>query len=271
VVGTSMRRSLTAAKTTTATDTLPGVSGTPNPPSEAPAPPPWRAKFRRLLVTGLLILAPVALTVFVLVQLFRWMDGIFAPLVDGILAATFERPVHIPGLGLLLTFLVVLLLGWLSTRVAGRRLLRSMEGVIRRIPIAKSVYGATKGILEAVSADQADAFKRVVLVEYPKANLFAIGFVTTGARWGAVDERLADLLLVFVPTTPNPTSGFLLMVPRREAIDVPITVEEGIRMVISGGLLMPQPRVPGVMPPAPPGAEVATSVPGAPGSSAGGR
>lgn len=234
----------------------------PDPSSPPPPPPAWRAELRRLLVTGLLILAPVALTVFVLVQLFRWMDGIFAPLVDGILAAIFDRPVHIPGLGLLMTFLVVLLLGWLSTRVAGRRLLRSMEGVIRRVPVAKSIYGATKGILEAVSADQADAFKRVVLVEYPKANLFAIGFVTTGARWGAVDDRLSDVLLVFVPTTPNPTSGFLLMVPRHEAIDLAITVEEGIRMVISGGLLMPQPRVPGLLPPTPPpGPDVTAGAP----------
>jgi uncharacterized membrane protein len=222
-----------------------------HPPDTHPQRPNWRARLRRLLVTGLLILAPVALTVFVLVQLFRWMDGIFAPLVDGILAATFERPVHIPGLGLLLTFLVVLLLGWLSTRVAGRRLLIWMEGLIRKVPVAKGIYGATKGILEAVSKDQAEAFKRVVLVEYPKANVFAIGFVTSGARWGHVDERLADLLLVFVPTTPNPTSGFLLLVPRREAIELPIAVEEGIRMVISGGILQPQPRVPGA-PAAPP-------------------
>jgi uncharacterized membrane protein len=210
-----------------------------HPPDNPPHHPHWRARLRRLLVTGLLILAPVALTVFVLVKLFQWMDGIFAPLVDGILAATFERPVHVPGMGLLLTFLVVLLLGWLSTRVAGRRLLIWMEGLIRKVPVAKSIYGATKGILEAVSQDQAEAFKRVVLVEYPKANLFAIGFVTSGARWGHVNERLADLLLVFVPTTPNPTSGFLLLVPRSEAIDLPLSVEEGIRMVISGGILLP--------------------------------
>lgn len=222
-----------------------------HPPDIPPQHPSWRARLRRLLVTGLLILAPVALTVFVLVQLFQWMDGIFAPLVDGILAATLERPVHIPGLGLLLTFLVILLLGWLSTRVAGRRVLRWMEGLIRKVPVAKSIYGATKGILEAVSHDQAEAFKRVVLVEYPKANVFAIGFVTSGTRWGHVDERLADLLLVFVPTTPNPTSGFLLLVPRSEAIELPVTVEEGIRMVISGGILQPQPRVPGGEP-APP-------------------
>lgn len=194
-----------------------------------------------MLVTGLLILIPVAVTAFVLVQIFRLMDGFFAPVVSRILGRVLgdEGPVHIPGLGLLLTLLLILVLGWLSTNVAGRRILRMGERVLLRLPVAKSIYGATKGILEAVSQDQAETFKRVVLIEYPKKDLFALAFVTGGARWGQVNERLADLLLVFVPTTPNPTSGFLLLVPRHEAIDLPIAVEDGIRMVISGGILLP--------------------------------
>ena len=207
-------------------------------PDPAPSSPSLRTRFRRILIGGLLILAPLALTVFVLVQVFRWMDGIFAPLIDRVLAEILQDDVHIPGLGLLLTFLLVLLLGWLSTNMVGRRVLRLFEALVRRIPVAKSIYGSTKGILEAVSHDQTEAFKRVVLVEYPKANIFAIGFVTGGARWGAVEDRFSDLLLVFVPTTPNPTSGFLLLVPRREAIDLPVSVEEGVRMVISGGILV---------------------------------
>lgn len=194
-----------------------------------------------MLIAGLLILAPLALTVFVLVQLFRFMDGIFAPLVDRVLASALQQEdIHIPGLGLALTFLTVLFLGWLSTNVGGRRILLLFEGLVRRIPVAKSIYGATKGVLEAVSHDQTEAFKRVVLIEYPKANIFALAFVTGGARWGTLDDRFADLLLVFVPTTPNPTSGFLLLVPRSEAIELPISVEEGIRMVISGGILLPR-------------------------------
>lgn len=194
-----------------------------------------------MLVAGILILIPVAVTVFILVQIFRFMDGIFAPVVSRVLGRALgaEAPVHIPGLGLLLTLLLILLIGWLSTNVAGRRLLRSGERVLLRLPVAKSIYGATKGILEALSKDQAEAFKRVVVVEYPKKDVFAIGFVTGGARWGGINERLGDLLLVFVPTTPNPTSGFLLLVPRGEAIDLPITVEEGVRMVVSGGILLP--------------------------------
>lgn len=206
---------------------------------EVPHPKPRAAThFKRILVTGLVILVPVTLTVYILKQIFDFMDGIFAPVIDKALGAYFPG-IHIPGLGLLLTLLVVLLLGWLSTNVVGRRLIQGAESLICRIPVAKSIYSATKGVLEAVSFDQGDAFQRVVLIEYPKENIFALAFVTKSARWPQLHPKTADLVLVFVPTTPNPTSGFLLLVPRVETIPMPMTVEEGIRMVISGGLLLP--------------------------------
>lgn len=219
---------------------------------------------RNILFAGLLILAPVYLTIYVLILLFNFMDGIFAPVIDRTIGAFLGERVHIPGLGLLLTLLVIVFLGWLSTLVLGRRIISIFEGFIRRIPIAKTVYGATKGVLEAVSRDQADAFKRVVLVEYPRRGIYGIGFVTNvPARWFTGDPRLTDLLPVFVPTTPNPTSGFLLMVPPDEIIDCPMSVEEGLRMIVSGGILQPQPESlipvrpqapgeePGVFPPLP--------------------
>lgn len=201
--------------------------------------PPIRHRLRRFLITGLVILVPVTLTVYVLLAIFHYMDGIFAPLIDRFIGIWLPG-VHIPGLGLLLTLLVILLLGWLSTNVFGRRVIQMFERLVARIPVAKSIYGATKGVLEAVSLDQTEAFKRVVLIEYPKKDLFAIAFVTSSARWPQIDSRTEDLLLVFLPTTPNPTSGFLLLVPRGEAIDLPITVEEGVRLVISGGILKPE-------------------------------
>ena len=191
-----------------------------------------------MLITGLVILVPVTLTIYILKLIFDFMDGMFSPVVDRALSP-YLPGVHIPGLGFLLTVLVVLLLGWLSTNVVGRRLIHASEKLIARIPIAKSIYSATKGVLEAVSFETSDAFKRVVLIEYPKANIFVVAFVTRWARWPAVDSRIADMLLVFVPTTPNPTSGFLLLVPRTEAIDLPISVEEGVKMVISGGIVLP--------------------------------
>ncbi|MFP5284894.1 MAG: DUF502 domain-containing protein [Thermoanaerobaculia bacterium] len=204
-------------------------------------PHPWRSRLRRLLLGGLLILAPAYLTVYVLLLLFRFMDGIFAPLIDKTLSTFLEEPgIHIPGLGILLTLLVILFLGWLSTGVLGRRIIDGVEAFIRRIPVARSVYGATKGVLEAVSRDQADAFKRVVLVEYPRLGTYGIGFVTGGpARWAQSPHDM-ELVPVFVPTTPNPTSGYLLLVPPREIIECPVTIEEGIRMVVSGGILQPE-------------------------------
>lgn len=191
-----------------------------------------------MLLAGLLILVPAALTLYVLLALFRLMDGFFGPLVDRGLQV-FIPNAHVPGLGLVMTLVVVLVLGWLSTNVAGRRLIAFFERGIQRVPVGRTIYASTKGVLEAVSKDQGEAFTRVVLIEYPKNDLFVLGFVTRGARWGGVDPRAEDLLLVFVPTTPNPTSGFLLLVPRAEAIPLPISVEAGIRMVISGGILLP--------------------------------
>jgi uncharacterized membrane protein len=204
-------------------------------------PHPLRSRLRTLLLGGLLILAPAYLTVYVLLLLFRFMDGIFAPLIDKTLSTFLEEPgIHIPGLGILLTLLVILFLGWLSTGIVGRRIIDSVEAFIRRIPVARSVYGATKGVLEALSRDQADAFKRVVLIEYPRLGTYGIGFVTGGpARWSASPHDM-ELVPVFVPTTPNPTSGYLLLVPPREIIECPVTVEEGIRMVVSGGILQPE-------------------------------
>lgn len=216
------------------------VSSQPVPTPKHP-PHHWRARLRNLLLGGLLILAPAYLTVYVLIVLFRFMDGIFAPLIDHTLSLVLERPgTHVPGLGILLTLLVILFLGWLSTGVVGRRIIANVEGFIRRVPVARSVYGATKGVLEAVSRDQADAFKRVVLIEYPRLGTYGIGFVTgNAARW-AVGPQAEELIPVFVPTTPNPTSGYLLLVPQRELIDCPITIEEGVRMIVSGGILPPE-------------------------------
>lgn len=201
--------------------------------------PPLRHRLRRMLVAGLLILVPAALTIYVLIGLFRLMDGFFGPLVNRAIRV-FLPEAHVPGLGLLMTLLVVLLLGWLSTKMMGRRLIAAFESLVQRVPVVRTIYASTKGVLEAVSRDRSDAFTRVVMIEYPKKDIFALGFVTRGARWEAIDPRARDLLLVFLPTTPNPTSGFLLLVPRSEAITLPITVEEGIRMVISGGILLPE-------------------------------
>ncbi len=207
--------------------------------SPAPQAQPRRTRLKRLFLTGLVLLVPVALSAWVLLALFNWMDGIFAPRIQALLDPLMPG-FYIPGLGAILTVLLIFALGWVSSNVIGRRIVAWGERVIARIPIAGSIYSASKTVMEAVSQDQSEAFKRVVLIEYPRRGLFAVAFVTSSGRWPAVHERTADILMVFVPSTPNPTSGFVLMIPRDQAIDLPISVEAGIRMVISGGIVTPR-------------------------------
>jgi uncharacterized membrane protein len=199
---------------------------------------PLRMRLRRMFFTGVVILVPVALSGYVLVQLFRFMDGIFAPRIQAWIDP-FIPGFYIPGLGLILTLMVVLLLGWLSNNIAGKRVVAAIERLIARIPIGGAVYLATKGVMEALARDKSEAFKRVVLIEYPRQDMFAVAFVTGSSSWPDIHERTADFVMVFLPTTPNPTSGYLLLVPRDQTIPLPITIEEGVRLVISGGILLP--------------------------------
>lgn len=214
----------------------------PDPAALEITPPTVRQRFQRVLLAGLVVLVPVALTAFVLVQLFELLDGLFEPLVVRAVGA------HIPGIGLLLTLLVVLILGWLSTNVLGRRLIHLGEQVVARVPIGRSIYSASKSVLQILSERQTDAFKQVVLIEYPRKGLFSIVFVTGKVSWPGMHPELDDACTVFLPTTPNPTSGYLLVVPRSEMVELPITVEEGIRLVISGGILLPKSKKLGAQP-----------------------
>jgi uncharacterized membrane protein len=213
-------------------------SASPSPtavtPVEIVPPPSFRQRLQRLLLAGLVVLAPVALTAFVLYQLFVLMDGIFAPLIVQVVGT------HVPGVGLLLTLLVVLSLGWLSSKVLGRKLIRLGERLLYRIPVGSSIYTATKSVLEVLARRQADAFRRVVLIEYPRRGCYSLAFVTATAHWASIRPDLADARTVFLPTTPNPTSGYLLVLPRDQIVDLPFSVEEGVRMVISGGILGPE-------------------------------
>ena len=207
--------------------------------SPAPAPLTLGKRLRRTFLTGLVVLVPLSLSVWVLVALFRWMDGIFAPRIQELIDPMIPG-FYLPGLGVILTVLLVLVVGWVSSNVVGRRVVGWGERLITKVPLGGSIYSASKSVMEALSQDQSEAFKRVVLIEYPRKDLFTLAFVTGSRRWPAVHERASDLLLVFVPTAPNPTSGYLLLVPRDQTLDLPISVEAGIRMVISGGIVSPE-------------------------------
>ena len=197
-----------------------------------------RSPLKRWFFTGLILLVPVMVTVYLFLAIVRSMDGLsslipFAWQPDQLLGF------HIPGLGVLFTILIVLLTGMLGTSFIGRWLVGIGESIVERIPLVRSVYGALKSVLETVLRDNQDSFRRVVLVEYPRRGMYALGFVS-GTGHGEVQALTKeDVITVFVPTAPNPTSGFLLFVPEKDTTPLSMSVEDGMKCVISAGVITP--------------------------------
>lgn len=189
---------------------------------------------RKVFLTGLLILLPLVITIYILFFTFNLIDSILA----GFIRMVVGYP--LPGLGLILTILLVMLVGLVATNILGKRFILFCEGCVNRIPLVKTVYGAVKQIIEAFSLQNNSAFQRVALVEYPRRGTYAIGFIT-GECSGEVQEKTAEEVInVFVPTTPNPTSGMLLLVPKRDVIPLDMSVEDGLKLLISGGVVVPK-------------------------------
>ena len=185
---------------------------------------------RSKIITGLITLAPVAATIWVLQFLFNFFDGMAAPLVDRVLG------VHIPGLGLIVSFIAIFFLGIMVTNFLGKKLIQWGESMLQRVPIAKSVYGTIKQITQTLGGTGNRAFKRTVLIEYPRKGMWSLAFVTGNS----VDHNGTKYIHIFLPTTPNPTSGYMLILPETDSIDAQMTVEEGMKTIISGGMIAPE-------------------------------
>lgn len=185
-------------------------------------------RLRNVFLSGLAALVPVLLTILALKWLFEWGDGLLRPLVVGI----FKR--YIPGLGIVFGVLLVLLLGWLARAYAGRWLLRRVEAAFLRVPVVREVYGTVKAVVDAFSGQHV-ALGRVALVEYPREGVYSLGFVT-GAGLPEASSRFGEeSVCVFIPTTPNPTSGWMVVVPRSRVILLDLTPQDAMRLVISAG------------------------------------
>lgn len=192
-------------------------------------------KFKKYFITGTFAILPLAATIFILNWLFNVADDLA---VDFVALITGRR---IKGLGVLTILILVFLTGLFTANVLGRTLLNYSEAMITRVPVAGVIYRTVKQIIEAFSTEKS-AFQRVVMLEYPRKGIYALAFVT-GISEGFLEQGAGGgerLVNVFLPTTPNPTSGFLLLVPEKELIPVDITVEEGIKLIISGGVITPQ-------------------------------
>jgi uncharacterized membrane protein len=195
-------------------------------------------RLRRYLIAGLLVWMPIGVTVFIFRILLGLMDRSLALLPPQYRPEAFG--LDIPGLGVILTVLVLLVTGLLTANIAGRRLVEFSERLLSRIPLIRTVYSASKNFAEVVFSPTNDSFKRVLLIEYPRRGIYSLAFQTS-ADLGEVQARTGEeMLCVFVPTTPNPTSGFIIMVPRREAITLDMDVEAALKMIISLGVVVPK-------------------------------
>lgn len=218
---------------------------------------PWR-RIRTWLIAGLVVWLPVAITYFVLDLAVGLMDRTL------LLLPPAYRPdnllgFHIPGLGILLTLAVLLLTGMLAANLVGRRLVQLGEAILNRIPFVRSVYSAAKNFAEVLLGDTGQSFKKVLLVEYPRKGLYALAFQTSSALAEVQHRTSEDVVCVFLPTTPNPTSGFIIMVPRADVVELDMTVDEALKMIVSLGVVVP-PWVRRGLPPAP-GAALAKGEP----------
>lgn len=201
--------------------------------------PTLKTRLGTYFATGLIILLPLALTIFILWFIFNRIDSILSGIISPFIPA--GRPWFYGGkaLTLLTLLLLILLVGVLARNVAGRRLISSGERILSRIPVIRKIYTTIRQMSDALLKREKKLFQRVVLLEYPRKGVYTLGFVTSESG-NLINKAIKKRTLnVFISTTPNPTSGFLLVVPEKETIPLDMTVEEGMKLIISGGVLSP--------------------------------
>ncbi|MCF4098323.1 DUF502 domain-containing protein [Maritalea mediterranea] len=192
-------------------------------------------------LTGLVIAAPIGLTIYITWSIIRIVDDFVKPLIPSQYNPDTYLPVTVPGFGLVIAFVAIVLLGFLTANLVGRTLVQFGESILHRMPFVSVLYRGLKQIFETVVSQSHSNFKQVGLIQYPREGLWALVFISTSAK-GEVADKVhgEDIISVFLPTTPNPTSGFLLFVPRKDIKILDMSVEDGAKLVISAGLVSPE-------------------------------
>jgi len=204
--------------------------------------PGFAGRIRNYFLAGVLVTAPVCITFWIAWKIVTLVDNRVTPLIPPRWNPETYLPFTVPGLGLVVVFLVLTLVGFFTAGYVGRLVTRISDAVTARVPVVSSVYSWTKQVFETVLSHKSTAFRDVVLIEYPNRGTWAVGFIT-GKTVGEVQDLTAETVYnVFIPATPNPTTGFLLFIPERDVHKLDLTVEEGIKLVISGGIVAPPPR-----------------------------
>lgn len=203
----------------------------------------WK-KLKSYFLTGLLVLIPLVLTIYIIWKLFLAIDGILRGVISKTLVRIGLDVTHQPlvGLGFITVILLILLTGMIARNYMGKKIISYGELIFTRIPLINRIYVAIQQISNAFFSEKREVFKKAVLIEYPRRGIYSIGFFTQDTR-GEVQDRLdTDVVSVFLPTTPNPTSGFLLFVPKSDVMELDMSIEEALKLVISGGAIVPSSR-----------------------------
>jgi uncharacterized membrane protein len=206
--------------------------------------PGLSARLRAYFFAGILVTAPIGITIYLAWSVVTWVDESVLPFLPPKYNPETYLPFSLPGIGLIVLIVFLTAIGAITAGMIGRMVVAYSERVLTRMPVIRSVYSATKQIFETMLAQKSAAFREVVLVEFPRTGMWSIGFIT-GVTEGEVQELTdEEVLNVYIPTTPNPTSGYLCFVARSEVYPLSMSVEEGIKMVVSGGLVSPPDRRP---------------------------
>lgn len=200
------------------------------------------ARLRNYFLTGLIICAPVGITVYLVWSLIGWIDSWIIPYIPTVYNPDTYLPFSIPGFGLIIALFVITIVGFLTANYIGRTIWSYGEVLLGRMPVVRNLYSGLKQIFQTVLSDKSSSFQEVGIIEYPRKGLWAIVFIATDTK-GEVDRRLKNIkqttVAVFLPTTPNPTSGFLLFVPKKDITILDMKVEDAAKLVISAGLVAP--------------------------------
>ncbi len=224
-------------------------------PTDDNSPPKMRkrrrliASFRASFLTGLVVLVPIALTVYLFWTFVGWIDSWVLPFVpnayqpENVLQRIFgeDFSLNVRGVGVVVFLLFTIFVGWLAKGFLGRSFLSWAEGLVDRMPVVRSVYNGLKQIAETVFSQRENSFEKACLVEYPRRGIWAVAFISTPAK-AEIDTKIPEdqtIMSIFLPTTPNPTSGFLLFVPKSDVIELDMSVEDAAKLVISAGLVYP--------------------------------
>lgn len=219
-----------------------------------PEKPPRRSMISRLrasFLTGLVVIAPVGLTLWLIWTVVGWIDGFVLPLVpqsyhpdrmiQDLLGLDPSVQINVKGLGVVIFLVFTIIIGWMAKGFIGRSFIRWAESLVERTPVVRTIYSGIKQISETIFAQSERSFENACLIEYPRRGIWALGFISTDAKAeiAAKTDTSGQMMSIFLPTTPNPTSGFLLFVPAKDVTVLDMSVEDSAKLVISAGLVYP--------------------------------